>query len=95
MSPEELETLLEDALLQDDGESLRELFEHGRVRVTGTGAVVEGGPAAAVLAEHGFVTSGSPVRVSPDIAIGSGPVVTVSRRGVDHYWRLLVVVVPA
>ena len=94
-SPEELETLLEDALLQNDADGVRGLFEHDRVRVAGPGALVEGRAAADLLTAHGFVTSTRPVRICPDVAVGGGSAVTVSHRGQDLRWRLLVVVVPA
>ena len=93
-SPEELETLLEDALLLGDGEAVRALFERGQVRVAGGGGLQVGGRAADLLAEQGFLASGHPLRLSPDVAVGGGGAVTVSHRGTDHRWRLLVVVVP-
>lgn len=92
-SPEELETLLEDALLLYDAEAVRALFERGRVRVAGSGGVLEGRGASDLLSEQGFLASGRPALLSSDVAVGVGSAVAISRRGLDHRWRLLVVVV--
>jgi hypothetical protein len=91
-TPEELETLLEDALLLDDGAAVQALFARGRVHVVGGGTVLEGRRAADLLTRRGFVASPGSVRVSADVAVGAGTAMTVAQRGADRQWRLLVVV---
>jgi hypothetical protein len=93
-TPEELETLLEDALLLDDGAAVQALFARGRVHVIGGDGLLDGSRAADLLTQRGFVASPRHVRLSADVAIGAGAAVTVSQRDPDRQWRLLVVVVP-
>jgi hypothetical protein len=92
-SPEELETLLEDALLFYDGAAVQALFEDGRVRVAGVSGALEGNSAGDLLADLGFLASGVSTRICADVAVGAGTAVTVSHRGADRRWRLLLVVV--
>jgi hypothetical protein len=94
-SPEELETLLEDALLLYDVAAVQALFESGLVRVACVSGSLEGSDAGELLAERGFIASGVAMRVCPDVAVGAGSAVTVAHRGADRRWRLLVVVVHA
>ena len=94
-TPEELETLLEDALLMHDAEALAQLFEDASVlaadgrpkQVRGSGEVV----AAAWLLlqqQHGYLASPRRVFQARDTAllVGNG-VINVARRGPDGSWR--------
>ncbi len=94
-TPEELETLFEDAFVVRDGAALAELFEDGAVLVTG-GAPGEarGGEAIARTAAElwsGDITYvADPQRVlqARDTALVVGPGgVSVVRRGADATWR--------
>ena len=94
VSPEELEMLLEDALLLHDTTAVAALFEDRGVLVTEFGAVTARDQAADVLAEHDFVASTRSVSVLDDIAVVVGDhTVNISYRGVDKRWRLVVAVV--
>ena len=94
VSPEELETLLEDALLLYDARAVAALFEDRGVLVTKVGAVAARDQAADVLAEYDFVASMRSVSVLGDIAVVVGDhTVNISHRGIDRRWRLVVAVV--
>jgi hypothetical protein len=94
-TPEELETLLEDALLMHDAEALAQLFEDASVlvaggqpqQVRGSGEIVG---AAWLLwqQQHGYLASPRRVFQSRDTAllVGDG-VINVARRGPDGSWR--------
>ena len=94
-TPEELETLLEDALLMRDAEALAQLFEdasvlvagHGPQQIRGSGDIVQ---AAWLLWPHqrGYLASPRRVFQARDIAllVGDG-VINVARRGPDGSWR--------
>jgi hypothetical protein len=94
-TPEELETLLEDAFVIRDGETLAELFEHGAVLVAGDGSrEARGGDEIARLAHDMWKRNrtylADPRRVLQ--ARSTGLIVTrrginVVRRGSDGAWR--------
>jgi hypothetical protein len=94
-TPEELETLLEDAFVIRNGEALAELFEDGAVLVAGEGAQeARGGDEIARLAsemwERNRTYLADPDRVLQ--ARKTGLIVTkqgvsVVRRGSDGAWR--------
>jgi hypothetical protein len=91
-SPEELETLLEDALLLHDGAAVAALFSSGVVIASPDG-LHEGVRARDVLSERGYVASARPPRLVGGVALGAGrDAVTVSCRGPDRGWQLLAVV---
>jgi hypothetical protein len=88
-SPEELETLLEDALLLHDDAAVAALFEDRGVLVDGAGCVKSRDRAAEVLLQHDYVASARLVIVVRDIAVVVGDhTVNVSCRGPDRNWRL-------
>ncbi len=94
-TPEELETLLEDAFVIRDREALAELFEIGAVLVASDGAPeVRGGEAIARLAtamwEHDRSYLADPRRVlqARDTAlVVADRGINVVRRGSDGTWR--------
>jgi hypothetical protein len=93
-SPEELETLLEDALLLDDDGAVADLFEDRGVLVPGPGRVRGRAHAAEVLSPHDFAASARSVTVVRDVAVVVGDhTVNVSCRGLDRSWRLVVAIV--
>jgi hypothetical protein len=93
-SPEELETLLEDAVLLGDGAAVTDLFESAGVLVVGHGPAVDRRLALDVLRRQSFVASVRSVTVVRDVAVVVGDrTVTVSCRSRDHGWRLLAMVV--
>ncbi|WP_248965436.1 hypothetical protein [Sphaerisporangium perillae] len=94
-TPEELETLLEDALLLRDAEAVAGLFDGGSVLVTGQPAQQIRGPdeiprVAALLWQHqrGYVAHPRRIFQARDTALllGDG-VINVARRGHDGSWR--------
>lgn len=97
-TPEELESLLEDALTTGDGESLRGLFETAAVLVAPCGTQELRGGAqiashACVLRDDGYVYLADPWRVlqARDIALVIAErAVNVMRRGADQRWRYAV-----
>ena len=93
-SPEELETLLEDALLLHDDAAVAALFEDRGVLVAGAGCVRNRHRAAEVLLQRDYVASANLVTVVRDIAVVFGDhTVNVSCRGPDRSWRLAVAIV--
>lgn len=93
VSPEELEVLLEDALLLHDDEAVSALFEDRGVLVTGPGCTTGRAEAAKVLSERDFFASTCSVTLLHDIAVVVGDnTVNVSCRGPDRKWRLVVVI---
>ncbi len=93
-SPEELETLLEDAVLLRDGAAVEALFEHGDVLVAEVARVSRGAEGSELLSRQGYVASPRSVRVGYCAAVIAGEhTVTVSCRGPDQGWRLLAVIV--
>lgn len=94
-TPEELETLLEDALLMHDAEALAQFFEDASVLVTGGQPQQVRGPGKIVGAawllwqqQHGYLASPRRVFQAGDTAllVGNG-VINVARRGPDGSWR--------
>lgn len=93
VSPEELEVLLEDALLLHDATAVADLFEDRGVVITGPGSVTRRAQAADALAERDFIASPRSVTVLDDIAVVVGDqTVNISCRGTDRRWRLVVAV---
>src|SRR5262249_30062996 len=97
-TPEELETLLEDAFLLRDAEAVARLFEDGSLLVTGEGAQQVGGReailrAASRLCKDGCGYLADPRRVlqtrDTALLIGEG-VIHVARRGQDGLWRFAI-----
>lgn len=91
-SPQELETLLEDAVLLGDEAAVAALFEPGAVLITGPGIA---GPeqALAELAKRGYVATLRTVTVRPCMAVVVGDhAVNVSARAPDGAWRLVAVI---
>jgi hypothetical protein len=94
-TPEELETLLEDALLMRDTTALAQLFEDASVLVAGHERQQIRGPreivrAACLLWQHprGYLAGPRCVFQARDIALllGDG-VINVARRGPDGSWK--------
>jgi hypothetical protein len=97
-TPEELETLLEDAFLLRDADAVARLFEDGSLLVTGEGSPLVRGreeilQVASLLCQNGRGYLADPRRVfqARDIAllIGEG-VINVARRGQDGSWRFAI-----
>jgi hypothetical protein len=93
-TPEELETLLEDALIARDHDALGALFEAGAVLDVGDGPPARGSLAIARLAtamcDRGRIYVADPRRIvqARDIAlIVAQRSITVVRRGTDGTWR--------
>ena len=94
-TPEELETLFEDALVIRDGEALVELFEDGAVLVAGDGSAEARGSEeiarwATAMWESDRVYLAEPRRVvqARDTALLAGREgINVVRRGGDGAWR--------
>lgn len=92
-SPEELETLLEDAVLLGDQAAVLALFEPGAVLITGPRVT---GPeqALAELASLGYVAATRTVAGRCEVAVIVGDhAVNVSCRGPDRSWRLVATIV--
>jgi hypothetical protein len=99
-SPEELEMLLEDALLLRDGEALAALFDEGAVLATGDGRPAHGNAAiarAALAAWDGKrVYLADPRRITQarDIAlIVAEASINIARRDRNGAWRYAIVLV--
>jgi hypothetical protein len=97
-TPEDLETLLEDAFLLCDADAVARLFEDGSLLVTGEGSHPVHGRdaiqrAASVLCHHGCAYLADPRRIfqtrDTALLIGDG-VINVARRGQDGSWRFTV-----
>jgi hypothetical protein len=87
-TPEELETLLEDAFLQQDVRAIAELFEAGGVLLTGSDVW----QAASALCgqRFSFLANARLICRADDTAILLGTnAISVARRGRDGYWRFL------
>lgn len=94
-SPEELDTLLEDALLMGDGPAVAALFAGSDALVATAGCVRNGAEAVELLTERGYLASPSFVRVGSGVALAIGErTVAVSGRGAAGRWQLLAVVLP-
>lgn len=93
-SPEELETLLEDALLLHDDVAVADLFEERGVLVSGFGYVSGRSHAAELLLKHDYVASVRSVTVVRDVAVVVGEhTVNVACRGPDRSRRLAAAIV--
>lgn len=97
-SPEELETLLEDALLVGDRDALVDLFEAGAVLTVAGERSARRAEAVADLAlatwcgNHGYVADPREVVQARDVALViTGRGVNVARRGRDGAWRYVIV----
>ena len=96
-SPNELETLLEDAVLLGDGPAAAELFEPGGVLIPGPRSPQARGRAAIAAYVHaasgrpGYL-AGSPLTAhSRDIALLAGPAaINVARRRTDGSWLFVI-----
>jgi hypothetical protein len=97
-TPEELETLLEDAFLLRDANAVARLFEDGSLLVSGEGsqpardheAILR---AASLLCNNGCGYLADPRRAfqTRDIALLIGhAVINVARRGQDGSWRFAI-----
>ena len=97
-TPEELETLLEDAFVTRDREALAQLFEEGAVLVAGDGPQeAHGGEAIARLAsamwagDRTYVADPRRVLQARDVAlVVAERGITVARRGSDRAWRYVI-----
>lgn len=97
-TPEELEALLEDALVLRDGEALAELFEAGAVLVAGGERPARGGEAIVRVAlatwagDRTYVADPRRVVQARDLAlIVAERSVNVVRRDSDGAWRYAIV----
>jgi hypothetical protein len=96
-SPEELETLLEDAFVIRDGEALIELFEMGAVLVGGDVQEARGEEEIAQFAaalwdrDHTYVADPHRILQARDTAlvVADGGI-NVARRGSDGDWRYVI-----
>jgi hypothetical protein len=97
-TPEELETLLEDAFLLCDADAVAPLFEDGGMLVIGDGSQQVRGReailrAASLLRHHGCGYLADPRRVfqtrDTALLIGEGAI-NVARRGQDGSWRFAI-----
>jgi hypothetical protein len=94
-SPEELESLFEDAILTQDGESLGLLFERDAVLSADDGATVAEGRGEIVRAVTGLWRRDVRYLAHPSAILQSGDTslvvgshgVNVCRRGRDRCWR--------
>ena len=98
-TPEELETLLEDALIIRDGAAVAALFEESAVLVTEVLPPARGGAAIAALAlttwggDRAYVADSRRVLQARDVALIVAPLgLNVMRRGSDGCWRYAIVV---
>lgn len=97
-TPEELETLFEDALVVRDGTALAELFEEGAVLIAGDGRPARSAKEIARLAlatwdgDHTYVADPQRVMQARDIALILDRGINVARRGHDGAWRYAIVV---
>jgi ketosteroid isomerase-like protein len=97
-SPEELETLLEDAVLLGDGPAVAQLFERGGVIMPRAGSAEARGRAAiAGLARNlwsngpGYLADPRQVAHSGDLALVVGSAaVNVARRQRNGSWRFVI-----
>jgi hypothetical protein len=91
--PEELETLLEDAVLLGDEAAVLSLFDAGAVLITGARVT---GPEKALteFAALGYVAASRTVTERRDLAVSVGDhAVNVSCRAPDGVWRLVAAIV--
>lgn len=92
-SPEELETLLEDAVLLGDEAAVTALFEQAAVIVNGP-SINGRAQALPVLAPLEYVASAIALTVRHDLALMVGEhTINVCCQGSDGTWRLLIALV--
>jgi len=95
-SPEELEILLEDALVLQDDAAVAALFAEGGVLVEGSGCVRGRNQVAHLLAKQHYLAAPCSVTVVNNIAIVVGRhTVNVSCRDPGAGWRLVAAIVTA
>ena len=95
-SPEELEILLEDALVLQDDAAVAALFEEGGVLVERSGCVRGRNQVAYLLAQLHYLAAPRSVTVVNNVAIVVGPqTVNVSCRDPGGGWRLVAAIVTA
>lgn len=99
LTPEELETLLEDAILLGDADAVTGLFQPGGVLVVDTEGELRGQPqvpeAPSALRRHrpGYLATPRRVVRVRDMALMLGPdVVNLANRGNDGTWRYAICV---
>lgn len=86
--PDELETLLEDALVLGDRESMIDLFEARAIVVTAAGAELRGwGEITRGLREPFFGTAQRVLQRGPTALLVGETAVSVARRARDGLWR--------
>jgi hypothetical protein len=99
-TPDELETLLEDALLLRDADAVARLFHHGGVLVTGSQVLRARGHsqirhAAPLLWQYqpNYLAAPRDIHQTRDTALllGEG-VINVARRSYDGTWRYVIAV---
>jgi hypothetical protein len=89
-SPEELEFLLEDALVLRDSDAVAALFEQGGVLVERSGRVRRVSEAARVLAAEDYQAEPASVTVVRNVAVVVGPsTVNISIRDARGDWLLV------
>jgi hypothetical protein len=97
-TPEELEMLLEDALVVGDANTLTALFEEGATLVTIIGPPARGGASSAQMAmvawgrDRPYLADPQQVVIARDVALVVGKCgITVARRGGDGAWQYAIV----
>lgn len=95
-SPEELEILLEDALVLQDDAAVAALFEDGGVLVERSGVVRGCSQVTQLLTQQGYLAAPCSVTVVSNVAIVVGPqTVNVSCRDPGGGWWLVAAIVTA
>jgi len=95
-SPEELELLLEDALVLQDATAVAALFQDAGVLVERSGGVRGRNQVASLLAQQDYLAAPRSVTVVSNVAIVVGPqTVNVSCRNPGGGWRLVAAIVTA
>lgn len=95
-SPEELEILLEDALVLQDDAAVAALFEEGGVLVDRSGRVRGRNQIAKLLARQHYLAAPCSVTVVSNVAIVVGPqTVNLSCRDPGGGWRLIAAILTA
>ncbi len=95
-SPEELELLLEDALVLQDDAAVAALFEEGGVLVDRSRCVRGRSQVAYLLAQQDYLAAPCSVTVVKNVAIVVGPqTVNVSCRDPGGGWRLVAAILAA
>jgi hypothetical protein len=92
--PEELGTMLEDACIAEDLDTVARLFEHGAVLALPGAAVTARGKNIARAGAGLRAALGAPSRVvqAGDLAVSVGSCIGVMRRGADRAWRYAILV---